>query len=85
MNLRLFLWTVGMAYAVFLLARGNGASSFSDRVSGSYNHREAVAGANLVRHEDCFTLTRTGMGSTIATVLRVKKKISVQKPAPIHQ
>ena len=28
MNLRLVLWTVGMAYATFLLARGNGASSF---------------------------------------------------------
>jgi len=28
MNLRLILWTVGMAYASFLLARGNGASSF---------------------------------------------------------
>ncbi|MBZ5652369.1 MAG: hypothetical protein LAO18_18015 [Acidobacteriia bacterium] len=28
MNLRLILWTVGMAYAAFLLARGNGASSF---------------------------------------------------------
>ncbi len=28
MNLRLILWTVGMAYATFLLARGNGASSF---------------------------------------------------------
>ena len=28
MNLRLILWTGGMAYAAFLLARGNGASSF---------------------------------------------------------
>jgi uncharacterized membrane protein len=28
MNLRLILWTVGMAYATFLMARGNGASSF---------------------------------------------------------
>ena len=28
MNLRVILWTVGMAYAAFLLARGNGASSF---------------------------------------------------------
>ena len=28
MNLRLILWTVGMAYATFLLARDNGASSF---------------------------------------------------------
>lgn len=28
MNLRLILWIVGMAYAAFLLARGNGASSF---------------------------------------------------------
>jgi hypothetical protein len=28
MNLRLILWTLGMAYATFLLARGNGASSF---------------------------------------------------------
>ena len=28
MNLRLILWTVGMAYAAFLLARGNGASPF---------------------------------------------------------
>ncbi len=27
MNLRLILWTLGMAYATFLLARGN-ASSF---------------------------------------------------------
>ena len=31
MNLRLILWTVGMAYATFLLARGNGASSFGVR------------------------------------------------------
>ena len=29
MNLRLILWTVSMAYAAFLLARGNGASSFA--------------------------------------------------------
>ena len=28
MNLRLILWTVGMGYATFVLARGNGASSF---------------------------------------------------------
>lgn len=29
MNLRLIFWTVGMACATFLLARGNGASSFA--------------------------------------------------------
>jgi hypothetical protein len=29
MNFRHILWTVGMGYATFVLARGNGASSFS--------------------------------------------------------
>ena len=28
MNFRHILWTVGMGYATFVLARGNGASSF---------------------------------------------------------
>jgi hypothetical protein len=36
MNLRLILWTVGMAYATFLLARDNGAASFGVRFTAPF-------------------------------------------------
>ena len=36
MNPRLILWTMGMAYATFLLARGNGASSFGVRFTAPF-------------------------------------------------